>query len=66
MTDLQLKIYNVAQSEWCRCASAAIKYLREFPNRTGIRNGCVYVQDGVDGSALYVYRTKTMVIVRGV
>ena len=65
MTDLQLKIYGVAQSQWCRCASVSSQYLREYPDRMGIRHGCVYVQEGVDGLALYVYRTKTMVIVRG-
>ena len=65
MTDLQLKIYDMPMSDWIRGPMVAKQYLKDYPKRMGIRDGCIYVQNEDYENALYVYRTKTSVVVRG-
>ena len=63
--DLALKIYDVTRSEWARCERVARQYLEEYPNRVGWRDFVAYFEHGRTDSGLIVYRTKTMVVVRG-
>jgi len=65
MTKLQLKIYDMPMSEWIRGPMVAKQFLKDYPERIGVRNGCSYVQNEDYDNALYVYRTKTSVVVRG-
>lgn len=60
-----LKIYDMDQTEWIRGLVLAKQFLKDFPDNEGIRNGVVYVQNEEHDKALYVYRTKTTVVVRG-
>lgn len=60
-----LKVYDIDQSEWIRGPVLAKQFLKDFPDNEGIRNGVVYVQSEEYDKALYVYRTKTTVVVRG-
>ena len=60
-----LKVYGVDPSEWIRCQKVARQFLDDFPERMGIRDGCLYHVPGMDWPSLYVYRTKTTVVVRG-
>jgi len=52
-------------SEWIRGPMVAKQFLKDYPERIGVRNGCSYVQNEDYDNALYVYRTKTSVVVRG-
>ena len=63
--DLALKIYNIPRTEWARCERVARQYLEEYPNRIGWRDFAVYFERGRKDGGLIVYRTKTMVVVRG-
>lgn len=65
MSEVTLKVSGVPAAEWFRCQKVARQFLDEFPDRMGIRNGCVYHAPGTDWPGLYVYRTKTAVVVRG-
>jgi len=65
MTKLQLKIYDMPMSEWIRGPMVAKQFLKDHPDKLGIRDGCSYVQNEDYDNALYVYRTKTSVVVRG-
>lgn len=65
MTDLILKVSGVGAEEWPRCQKVARQFMEEFPERMGIRDGCLYHNPGSDWPSLYVYRTKTAVVVRG-
>ena len=65
MTDVALKIYGVPISQWNRCQRAAKQFLEEYPDRLGFINGAVYVSQNNDWPNIYVYRTKTMIVVRG-
>ena len=63
--ELALKIYDVPRSEWVRCERVARQYLEEYPDRIGWRDFAVYFERGRKDGGLMVYRTKTMVVVRG-
>lgn len=63
--ELALKIYNVPRSEWSRCERVARQYLAEYPDRIGWRDFAAYFERGCTSGGLIVYRTKTMVVVRG-
>lgn len=65
MINVILKVSGVPATEWPRCQKVARQFLDEFPDRMGIRDGCVYHVPGTDWPDLYVYRTKTAVVVRG-
>lgn len=60
-----LKIYDMPMSEWGRAHIVARQFLKDYPDRIGMRNGCVYSQTICDSVPLYVYRTKSCVVVRG-
>ncbi len=60
---MKLIIRDVEQAMWGRASKLAESYLREFPERMGFHQLCVYM---VDGKSYAVYRTKTSVVVRGV
>lgn len=53
------------QSEWIRGPIVANQFLKDYPDREGIRNGVTYVKNEEYDKSLYVYRTKTTVVVRG-
>lgn len=65
MESLSLKVSNLPMEEWHRAHRCAMQYLRDFPNRRGIRDGCVYTNQGFPSQPIYVYRTKTQIVVRG-
>lgn len=60
-----LKIYDMPMSEWARAHIVAKQFLADYPNRIGMRDGCVYSQNVAGSIPLYVYRTKSCVVVRG-
>ena len=58
-------IRGVPESEWARCARVAKQFLEEYPDKKeGIYHGCVYFNEALPVPGLYVYKTKTSVIVR--
>ncbi len=63
MRGLTLKVTGLSQIEWSRAPVVARLFLEEYPDKFGFHNPVVYVREGND--ALYVYRTKTSVVVRG-
>jgi len=63
--NLNLKTRNLPKSEWIRAPVTAKQFLKDYPDRYGVRNGVVYVQNEEYDRALYVYRTKTCVVVAG-
>lgn len=63
MEGLALKVSNLPTKEWHRAHRCAIQFLIDYPKRRGVRNGCVYANAVYD--PLYVYRTKTQIVVRG-
>lgn len=65
MADVALKIYDVPISQWDRCQRAAKQFLEEYPDRLGFINGCCYSGPTEGWPTIYVYRTKTMIVVRG-
>lgn len=61
---INIKLVNITEDCSQRAVSLAYAFNRRYPNRMGIRNGCGYLPS--DGSPpLYVYRTKTQIVVRG-
>lgn len=63
MKDVGIKAYNLPISEWDRAVMAAKAFMRDYPDRRGIRDCVVYSYD--DHEALLVYRTANFVVVRG-
>ena len=61
---LAIKLVNVDEHDLCRAASLAPHFVRQYPDRIGVRNGVVFTTDGFS-NPLYVYRTKTQIVVRG-
>jgi hypothetical protein len=65
MTDtLALKVVGLPRSEWFRAHRAANHFADEYPDRIGVRHGCVYSPAFGDYRPIYVYRTKTCIVVR--
>jgi len=63
MNPVTLKVSGLPIGEWSRAHAVAAQFLANYPAKRGFRNGCVYSRDG--WQPLYVYRTKTQVVVRG-
>lgn len=62
---MNVKIVDVPQSEWTRCARVAAQFLEDYPDKPiGAYHGCVYFNEVLPVPALYVYKTKTCVVVR--
>jgi hypothetical protein len=61
---LALKVVGLPRSEWFRAHQAANSFIEQFPDRIGMRHGCVYSPAFGDYRPIYVYRTKTSIVVR--
>ncbi|UFS83166.1 hypothetical protein LPB79_13010 [Rhizobium sp. T136] len=61
---LSLKIVGLPRNEWFRAHRVANHFVEEYPDRIGMRHGCVYSPAFGDYGPVYVYRTKTQVVVR--
>lgn len=59
-----IKLVNVDEHDLAYAANLAVHFVRQYPDRIGLRNGVAFTKDCVDYS-LYVYRTKTQIVVRG-
>lgn len=57
-----LKLVNIDPDDYDLAVNWAKHFITEWPERIGVRDGCGYRKWG---KTMYVYRTKTMVIVRG-
>lgn len=62
---LKLVIYDMDRRDWDGASVLAWHFLKEFPDKIGIRNGCAYGPSRGRPGSMYVYRTKTSVVVRG-
>lgn len=60
---MNLTITDVHESWLSAAVDAARDFNRNYPDRIGIRQGCAYSHR--EGPIFYVYRTKSMIIVRG-
>lgn len=61
---INIKLVNITEDQASSAVRLAYAFNRKYPNRMGIRKGCGYLpSDGSD--PLYVYRTKTQIVVRG-
>jgi len=59
---LSIKIVGLPEEEWGRAGRLAGQFLKEFPERIGAYHGCIYSNSV--GPDLYVYKTKTLIVVR--
>lgn len=59
-----IKIRDLGEEQWSRAARLASQFLKEFPEKFGIRDGCIYATLRSEDPALYVYKTKTQIVVR--
>ncbi|GAA5627495.1 hypothetical protein Brsp05_02786 [Brucella sp. NBRC 12953] len=59
-----IKLVNVDEHDLAYAANLAVHFVRQYPDRMGLRNGVAFTKDCVDYS-LYIYRTKTQIVVRG-
>ncbi|RVH87771.1 hypothetical protein CN204_04375 [Sinorhizobium meliloti] len=62
---ITLKVVNLPRNEWLRAHRAAAQFLNDYPDRIGMRNGVIYSRTVGPELPIYVYRTKTEVVVRG-
>lgn len=64
---LELKIVGVVNNyyAWERAVRLANSFVQDYPDRMGIRDGVGYHNPVFDDKPLYVYRTKTQIVVRG-
>lgn len=58
----QLKLVDIKPCYWPSVSIAAKRFMEDFPDRMGIRQGVVYTREEI---SFYIYRTKTQIIVRG-
>jgi len=65
MTDIKLIVRRAKQTEWDEARKVAELYLKDYPERMGIRAGLAYWNGKVGDATMYVYRTKTAVVVVG-
>lgn len=61
---INIKLVNIPEDRSQGAVSLAYVFNRQYPNRMGLRSGCGYLPDD-GGVPLYVYRTKTQIVVRG-
>ena len=57
-----LKIRDVNPEDWSAASILAQRFLKEFPDKFGRNDGCIYA---LEGNALYVYKTTNYLIIRG-
>ena len=60
---ITLKIVDMPVGQWDCAVTLAKSYLETYPDRRGIAQCCLYSGSGYD---VAVYRTATMVVVRGI
>lgn len=59
---INIKLINIPKELVIRAIQLAYIFDEEYPDRMGIYHGCGYGTGNND--TLYVYRTKTMIVVR--
>ena len=59
-----IKLVDVREFDMSRAAHLAIHFARQYPDRMGARNGVVFSNTD-HSNPLYIYRTKTQIVVRG-
>ena len=59
-----VKLVNIPVDEWASAVFIAGRFSREYPNRMGIRDGVIYATPNPTDATIYVYRTKTQIVVR--
>lgn len=62
---IELKIKRVSPYDWDFAIKVAKSFIEEYPERIGLRDGVGYTCDQDHSIHMYVYRTKTQVIVVG-
>jgi hypothetical protein len=65
MLDLKIVGINNSYYSWERAVRAANTFIQKYPDRIGVRNGVGYYNPVLDNKPLYVYRTKSSIMVRG-
>jgi hypothetical protein len=61
---MKLIIRDVPEEHWGRAINCAKQYMRDYPDRMGFHQFALYGLREND-PMLFVYRTKTSIIVRG-
>jgi hypothetical protein len=59
-----IKLVNVDEHNLSRAAHLAVHFVRQYPDRMGIRAGVVFSNTDLS-CPLYIYRTKSQIVVRG-
>lgn len=59
-----IKLVDVPEHDLSRAASLAVHFARQFPDHFGSYHGVTFTTDGFK-NPLYIYRTKTQIVVRG-
>ncbi|MBB6262526.1 hypothetical protein FHS77_003102 [Paenochrobactrum gallinarii] len=59
-----IKLIGVPEHGLSRAASLAVHFVRQYPDNHGSYNGVVFTSDGFKDK-LYIYQTKTQIVVRG-
>jgi hypothetical protein len=57
-----LKIVNVPEHHLVTASGMAIEFIKEFPERIGSYHGVIFSRGSFSA---YVYRLKSMIVVRG-
>lgn len=60
---MDVKIRNVLQGDWRAAVELAERFLRDYPDRIGVRNGSVYTLGRT--TSFHVYRTRTTIVIVG-
>lgn len=59
-----IKLVDVKEHDLSRAEHMAVAFVRQYPDRIGFRNGVVFSNADLS-CPLYIYRTKTQIVVRG-
>ena len=59
-----IKLVDVKEHDLSRAGHMAVAFVRQYQDRMGFRNGVVFSNTDLS-CPLYVYRTKTQIVVRG-
>lgn len=59
-----VKLVNIPIEMWASAIMTAAQFSKDYPNRIGIRDGVIYTTLNPTDPTIYVYRTKTQIVVR--
>lgn len=62
---MKLTFKDMDPSRWDRALRLARQFQDEYPDKEGVRDGVAYVREDAQEDVMYVYRTKTSIIVSG-